>query len=252
MVNRDEAGHDTRRSSPDRLTQQSVEVVGLRDIQKRIAMLGDRLKPGALRRPSVDIAKRLVASNRQRLARGVDVNGRPLRSALAKRLGLVPLGGEFGLFGRSIRAEPMASGDGVDLYSTFIGADVAYKGKVITPRVKKFLTIPLEAKGGEASESDAGRFMSAGLSIKDNRTGRRAEHFENTFFMRTDGKLFLVQSDKRKKFSGTNARKLRFLFLLVRSVRYPKNEWLGVSNDDQSMAIEVYGNHLDTFGGTNP
>lgn len=247
MVNRNKAGHDPWGSAQARVTQQSIEIVGLREIQERIAQLGDRMKPGALRRPSVDIAKALVASNRKRLGRGVDVNGRALRSALAKRLGLVPLGGESGLFGRSIRAEPMTSGDGVDLYSTFIGADVAYQGKVITPRVKQWLTIPLEAKGGEASESEAGRFLSTGLSIKDNRTGRRAEHFDNTFFMRTDGKLFLVQNDKRKKFSGKSARKLRFLFLLVRSVRYPKNEWLGASNDDLAMAAEVYGAHLDTF-----
>jgi hypothetical protein len=157
----------------------------------------------------------------------------------------VPLGGESGLFGRSIRAEPMATGDGVDLYSTFIGADVAYQGKVITPKVKQWLTIPLEAKGGEASRSETGNFLSAGLSMKDNRTWRRAEHFDNTFFMRTDGKLFLVQNDKREK--GKNARKLRFLFLLVRSIRYPKNEWLGASNDDLVMAAEVYGAHLDTF-----
>jgi hypothetical protein len=247
VVDRISSGHDARLASQDRLTQQSVEVVGLREIQQRIALLGDRMKPGALRRPSVEIAKRLVASNRNRLGRGVDVHGRALQSGLAKRLGLNPLGGEFGLFGRSIRAEAMPGGDGVDLYSTFIGADVAYQGKVITPKVSQYLTIPLEAKGGESSSSDAGSFLSAGLSIKDNRTARRAEHFENTFFMRTDGKLFLVQNDKRKKFSGS--RKLRFLFLLVRSVRYPKNEWLGVSSEDNAMATEVYAKHLDTFEG---
>jgi hypothetical protein len=231
------------------MTQQSVQIVGLQDIQRRIALLGDRIRPGGLRRPSVEIAKRLVASNRARLARGVDVHGRALRSNLAKRLGLAPLGGEWGRFGRSIRGEPMTSGDGVDLYSTFIGADVAYKGKTITPKVRQYLTIPLEAKGGEFSRSDSGSFLGAGLSIKNNRTARRAEHFENTFFMRTDGKLFLVQNDKRKKFSGPNSRKLRFLFLLVRSVRYPKNEWLGVSDSDSAMAAEVYGRHLDTFEG---
>ncbi len=231
------------------MPQQSIETVGLADVQRRIARLGDRLKPGALRRPSVDVAKRLVLSNRKRLGRGVDVHGRPLHSGLAKRLGLVPLGGEFGLFGRSIRAEPSSSGDGVDLYSTFIGADVAYKGKVITPKTAQYLTIPLEAKGGESSTSESGSFLAAGLGIKDNRTGRRAGHYENTFVMRTDGKLFIVQSDKRKKFSDANRRKLRFLFLLVRSSRYPKNEWLGVSNDDLSMAAEVYGAHLDTFQG---
>jgi hypothetical protein len=231
------------------MTQQSVEVIGLKDIQHRIALLGNRLTPGALRRPSVEIAKRLVASNKARLGRGVDVHGRALRSNIAKRLGLIPLGGEWGLFGRSIRAEATESGDGVDLYSTFIGADVAYKGKTITPKVRQYLTIPLEAKGGEFSKSESGGFLGAGLSIKGNRTARRAEHFENTFFMRTDGKLFLVQADKRKKFSGEARRKLRFLFLLVRSVRYPKNEWLGVSPSDSAMAAEVYGRHLDTFEG---
>jgi hypothetical protein len=231
------------------MTQQRVEVVGLRDIQQRIALLGDRIRPGGLRRPSVEIAKRLVASNRSRLGRGVDVHGRALRSDLARRLGLAPLGGEWGLFGRSVRAEPMTSGDGVDLYSTFIGADVAYKGKTITPKVRKYLTIPLEAKGGEFSRSESGGFLSSGLSIKDNRTARRAAHFENTFFMRTDGKLFLVQNDKRKQFRGEGKRKLRFLFLLVRSVRYPKNEWLGVSDADGAMAADVYGRHLDTFAG---
>jgi hypothetical protein len=230
------------------MTLHSIEVLGLDDIQRRIAALGDRLKPGALKRPSVEIAKRLVASNRARLGRGVDVNGRAIRSNLAKRLGLVPLGGEYGLFARSIRAQAIASGgDGVDLYSTFIGANVAYKGKTITPRLRQYLTIPLEAKGGEFSQSDSGGFLGSGLSVKDNRTARRAEHFENTFFMRTDGKLFIVQNDKRKKYSGANNRRLRFLFLLVRSVRYPKNEWLGVSDSDSAITAEVYGNHLDTF-----
>lgn len=230
------------------MPQQAIEVAGLREIQQRIAELGNRLKPGALRRPSVDIAKRLVASNRKRLGRGVDVNGRPLTSQLSKRLGLVPLGGEYGLFARSVRAEPFSgNGDGVDLYSTFIGANVAYKGLPVYPKVAKFLTIPIEAKRGEFSTSESGRFLAAGLGIQDNHTGRRARHFENTFWLNTDGKLFLVQYDKRKKYSAEGRRKLRFLFLLVRSIRYPKNEWLGVSDDDLSMAAQVYGAHLDTF-----
>ncbi|HET7437519.1 MAG TPA: hypothetical protein VFN10_22635 [Thermoanaerobaculia bacterium] len=227
------------------MTLQSIETIGLADIQRRIARLGDRLKPGALRRPSVDVAKRLVASNRKRLGRGVDVYGRPLHSEMAKRLGLIPLGGEYGRFARSVHAEPMSGGDGVDLYSTFIGADVAYQGKTITPRNAKYLTIPLEAKGGEFSQSDSGGFLSAGLSIKDNFTGRRARHYDNTFTLQTDGKLFIVQNDKRKKFNGNNEKKLRFLFLLVRSTRYPKNVWLGAAREDQEMAATVYGAFID-------
>lgn len=231
------------------MIQQSVETVGLSDIQRRIARLGERLRPDSLRRPSVEIAKSLVRSNKQRLARGVDVHGRALKSGLASRLGITPLGGEFRTFGRSIKAEPYGRGDSVDLYSTFIGADVAYKGKTIRPKTKKYLTIPLEAKGGEFSRSQKGNFLSAGLGLADNRTGRRAGHFKDTFFMTKDGKLFLVQHDKRQRFSGPNRQKLRFLFVLVRSAQYPKNEWLGVSNDDLSMAAEIYGKHLDTFTG---
>jgi hypothetical protein len=233
------------------VTQQSITTVGLADLQRRIALLGERLKPGALRRPSVDVAKQLVLSNKRRLGRGVDVNGRPLQSEIARKLGLVPLGGEHGLFGKSIRAEPMTQGDGVDLYSTFIGAAVAYDGKVITPKHARFLTIPIEAKGGEFSHGD-GSFLAAGLGIKENTTARRARDYEDTFVLDAHGSLFIVQNDKRKKFSEGNKRKLRFLFLLVRSIRYPKNEWLGVSNDDSTNAIEVYGTYLDTFAGGAP
>ena len=229
------------------MTQQTITTIGLADLQRRIALLSDRLKPGALRRPSVDIAKQLVLSNKRRLGRGVDVNGRPLQSEIARKLGLLPLGGEHGQFGKSIRAEPMRQGDGVDLYSTFLGAAVAYHGKVITPKRARFLTVPLEAKGGEFSRSDSGSFLAAGLGIKANTTARRARDYENTFVLNTGGGLFIVQSDKRKTSTEGNSRKLRFLFLLVRQVRYPKNEWLGVSNDDSTNAIEVYGGYLDTF-----
>lgn len=229
------------------MIQQSVSTIGLSDIQRRVARLSERLRPDGLRRPSVEVSKALVRANKIRLARGVDVHGRAMRSGLAKRLGLVPLGGEFRTFGRSVKAEVFGHGDGVDLYSTFIGADVAYKGKTVRPKTRKYLTIPLEAKGGEFSRSERGNFLTAGLGIRDNRTGRRAGHYENTFFMNKDGKLFLVAADNRKRFSGEGRKKLRFLFLLVRSAQYPKNEWLGVSNEDLSMAAEVYGKHLDTF-----
>lgn len=222
------------------MVQQSIEVRGLADIQARIARLGQRLGAGELRRPSVSIAKSLVNSNKARLARGVDVHGRPLRSAAARRRGVVPLGGAKGVFYRSVFASAFTSGDGVDLYSNFIGADVAYKGKEITPKKAKYLTVPLDAKGGE-SEGDGG----AGLSLVANRTGRRARQYEGTFFLETDGSLFLVQRDKRVK--GDNARKLRFLFVLIRRMRYPQNEWLGASNDDLTKAAETYGQHLDTF-----
>ena len=222
------------------MTQQSITTVGLADLQRRIALLSDRMKPGALRRPSAEIAKQLVLSNKRRLARGVDVNGRPLKSGLARKLGLVPLGGADGLFGRSIRAEPRAQGDGVDLYSTFIGAAVAYDGKVITPKHARFLTIPIQDEDGSS--------LAAGFGLQENTAARRARDYENTFVLNTGGSLFIVQNDKRK-YSDANRKKLHFLFLLVRQVRYPSNEWLGVSGDDSNDAIEDYGTFVDTFAG---
>jgi hypothetical protein len=215
--------------------QSSFEVNGLLDVQRRVAQLGLNAKD--LRRPNGFIGAEVVKRNRERLGSGVDVNSRPLQSKLSQKLGLVAMGGAHGLFGRSIKWG-LAGGD-LELFSTFIGAGVAYRGDTITPKTKQWLTIPLEARGGAES---SGR---SGLTLEGNRTGRRALHYKDTFFLRANGKLFLVQKDRRVK--GEKAGKLRFLFLLVKRVKYPKNEWLGFSKTDLEMAADVYGRHLDTF-----
>jgi hypothetical protein len=215
----------------------TFEINGLRDALLRIARLGLQAKD--LRRPNGFIGAEMVKRNRARLDRSVDVNGRPMTSSLSKKLGLAPLGGGHGLFGKSIKWS--LSGSDLELFSTFIGAGVAYRGDTIVPRVKKWLTIPLEARGGSESRGRAGLTFPEGRSV----TGRRALHYENTFFLRVNGKLFLVQKDKRTK--GKHAGSLRFLFLLVKRVKYPKNEWLGFSNADLEMAAKTYGEHMDTF-----
>jgi hypothetical protein len=217
----------------------TFEINGLRDVQQRIARLGLQAKD--LRRPNGFIGAEVVNRNRARLERGVDVNGRPLQSKLSDRLGLVALGGANRTPGRSIRWG--ISGGDLELYSSWIGARLAFRGGVVTPRVKKYLTIPLEARGGSEARGRAGLSLAEGRSV----TGRRALHYDNTFFLRTNGKLFLVQKDKRTK--GKMAGSLRFLFLLVKSTRYPKNEWLGFSDADLEMAAQVYGKHMDTFEG---
>lgn len=204
---------------------------GFRDVQARIARLG--LNTQDLRRPNANVAKYLVVSNKMRLDRGVDVHGRPLKSKLSKRLGVQPLGGAHRTPGKSIRSE--IEGQDVNLFSTWIGAGVAYRGDVIRPKLKKYLTIPLRARGGEYSSSDRG------VSVVGNRTGRRALHYKNTFFIRRNGKLLLMQ----KQPDGA----LRALFLLVKSTKYPKNEWLGASSEDLDYAVKVYSKHLDTFEG---
>ena len=204
-----------------------IEVLGLRDIQERIARLGLNAKD--LRRPNAFIAQELPLRNRRRLEQGVDVNGMPLKSKLAGRLGLVPLGGAHGLFGKSVHGG--IDGQDVDLFSTFIGAAVAYYGKVIRPKTKQYLTIPVRARGGQSSDG--------ALEVLGNRTGRRALHYSNTFFLRRNGKLMLMQK--------TGKGSLRVLFFLVKSVRWPRNEWLGASPADLEMVADRYGQHLDTF-----
>lgn len=192
-----------------------LESSGPRDITARIKRLGVNLKD--LRRPNNEIAKRIVARNRQRLARGVDVSGYALRSGLAKRLGLAPLGGADGLFGRSIHAR-VGSDGAIDLYSDFVGAGVAYHGKTITPKTAQFLAVPLE------DERDT-----------------RAVRNKDTFLLRVNGKLFVVARE------GPKSKKLRFLIYLTKRIRYPKNEWLGYSAADLDSATDDYAAHLDTF-----
>lgn len=208
-----------------------VEVGGLQDIQERVARLG--LRAQDLRRPNAFIGAQLVVNNRRRLDAGVDVHGMPLRSKLSARLGLKPLGGASGLFGQSIKWE--IEGHDLNLFSTFIGAGVAYRGDTIVPKVKKWLTIPARARGGEFATP------ARAVAVLGNRTGRRAAHYskKTTFFLRRNGKLYLMQKEE----SGA----LRVLFFLVKKVRYPKNEWLGASESDLNMAIRKYSEHLDTF-----
>ena len=215
------------------MIRSEVDIVGLQDIQSRVTQLGLRAKD--LRRPNASVAQSVVLANRLRLDAGVDVNGVPLRSQRSKQLGLTPLGGGSGLFGRSLKGD--AAADGPEIYSTFIGAGVAYRGDTIVPKRKKYLTIPARAKGGELAGQE-----NRSVRVLANRRGDRAAHYSSktTFVLRrAGGKLMIVQ----KQTGGA----LRVLFFLVKKARYPKNEWAGFSNDDQDKAMAVYEKHLDTY-----
>jgi hypothetical protein len=223
------------------ITQQT-QFAGVEDIQRRVAQIG--LKAKDLRRPSMSIAQSAVLANRQRLDRGVDVHGSPLRSKRAAQLGLTPLGGGSGDFGRSL--VPTADNDGPVMYSTFKGAGVAYRGDTIVPRLKKFLWVPARAKGGVfASKARA-------VSVIANRFGDRSSHYRRRSSAGGAGSFVLRRSNGRvllvvQKISGGA---LRVLAFLVKKVRYPKNEWAGFSDGDQNNATKVYANYLDTFGET--
>lgn len=210
-----------------------VKVVGLEDIQRRVSRLGLQMKD--LRRPSMNVAQSARLANLQRLDRGVDVHGAALRSQRAKRLGLTPLGGGSGLFGRSLRAA--ADSEGPELFSTFVGAGVAYRGDTIKPRHKKYLWIAARARGGESA--GAGRKV----DVLPNRRGDRAAHYssKSTFVLtRQNGRLKMVVQK-------TGGGALRVLAFLVKRAKYPKNEWAGFADSDQDKALQVYGEHLDTF-----
>jgi hypothetical protein len=79
-------------------------------------------------------------------------------------------------------------------------------------------------------------FGQSDTDTKGNRTGARARDFAKTFFLRRGERLFLMQ----KTGNGT----VRALFLLVRSIRMPKREWMGFSNDDMEMAAEQLGRRI--------
>jgi hypothetical protein len=212
---------------------QDTKLAGVEDIQRRVTLLGMRAKD--LRRPSMNIAQSTVLANRQRLDRGVDVHGVPLRSRRAQQLGLTPLGGGSGSFGRSLK--PSADADGPEIYSTFKGAGVAYRGDTIRPRLKKFLWVPARVEGGMFSSRDRA------LDVMANRRGDRSSHYSrsSTFVMsRQGGRLRMVMQK-------VNAGALRVLAFLVKQSRYPKNEWAGFAESDQENAMKVYGEHLDTF-----
>lgn len=176
-----------------------------------------------------DAGEELKLRHKRRLAAGIGVNGQKLSSKFSTRFGTEPLGGAERSFGTSLGYE--ATRKGLVFFSTWKGAAVAQKGMTIFPKHAKFLTIPLRAKGGI--------FETGGLGTKKNREGYRAREFKDTFFLRSRGRLFLMQK------LGKGG-KLRALFLLVRSMKYPKNVWFGANEADSAAIGKLY---LDAVAG---
>lgn len=199
-----------------------VELEGMKDLRARIAQLGVNIKD--VRRPSKNVGEMMLASTHQRMARGLDVHGQRLKSDRASRQGHQPLRGLADSVHYAVDQEGLA------LFSSDIRAGVHFRGDTIVPKRARFLTIPLRARGGESA---------GGAGLIANRTGRRARHYKNTFFLRKNGKLLLMQR--------TPGGALRALFLLVKKVKLKKNEWLGWSREDLNRTEEIYAKHLDTF-----
>lgn len=201
--------------------------VDLKNGPEVMAMLGAMGKRAHdLRAVGVNVGEELKLRHKRRLAKGVGVHGQALTSQMSKRFGSEPLGGAERSFGTSLGYATNANG--ITFFSTFKGARVAQEGLTIKPKNSKFLTIPLRSRGGVFDLGDS--------KVSKNRTGKRARDYKDSFFRWVRGRLFLFQ----KLGSG----RIRALFILLRSVKYPKNEWFGLNDADQDAVGKIYLDHV--------
>lgn len=174
------------------------------------------------------IGEAMLVSTQRRMRAGLDVDGKPfVRSRRAESGGgqtLWDRGALVSSVNYSVRP------DGLVLFSSDKRAAVHYDGRTITPKRASFLTIPLRARGGMY----AGRVVATG-----NRRGDRARHYQNTFFLRRGGRLFLMQ-----RLPGEGRGRIRALFLLLRSVRLPRRKWLGFTRGDLEMVSQRLGRSI--------
>lgn len=206
---------------------QEWRIEGLADCRDRMRRMKVRLRD--TRPASANIGEEMIFRTQRRMAAGLDIHGRPFkRNGRSRSRAGVVLGGNDRSMANSVHYS-VTSG-GFDWFSTHVAAHAHQTGATIVPRVKKFLTIPLRA-----AEEESRGF----LAITKNRRGDRARHFKNTFFLRRNGKLFLMQRDQGDR--------LRALFLLVKKVQLKKNEWLGFTKADDQMVVDTYAKHIDAF-----
>lgn len=183
-------------------------------------------RAGDLGRPLRWIGEEMLARTQLRMRAGTDIHGRPFTpSKRVSRDGGQTLWNRGAL---AASANYSVSGDTLELFSSDVRARIHNEGGTILPKKAKWLTIPLRAVGGYGKTTD--------VAASPNRSGRRARDYKNTFFRRRGNKLFLCQT--------TESGAVRVLFLLVRSVRIPKREWLGFGADDEAMAIQKIGEYV--------
>lgn len=174
----------------------------------------------------------LLVRNAQRLRRGVDVEGRPI-----KKSGRVNRQGGQTLVDRGAYAASwnyqVPDGKTLDYFSSDKRARVL-RGDIpeIKPKNGKFLTIPLRARGGLFE----GAF--GGVDVKGNRTGARAGHYDakSTFVKRFGSRLYVMQR--------TEGGRLRAIFLLLKSVKTVKRDVPGIGSSDMTMVVENIGSHV--------
>lgn len=210
-----------------------TRIEGLEAVERSLGRVGRSMKD--VRPASKAVGEALRNSHKRRLAAGLDIHGRPMRSAASMLSGKRPLGGPERSFGRSLAWSVGPRGD-LEFFSTFKGAAVMQRGGEIRPEKAKFLTIPMRARGGAFDLGERG-------PIRGNRAGKRARDYKDTFFRRVKGQLYLFQKTPSAAGHGS---KIRALFLLVRSVRMPKNEWFGLTRADDAMIETSYLDYIES------
>jgi hypothetical protein len=173
----------------------------------------------------------MIVQTQRRMRAGLDVHGKPFaRSRGAELRGGQTLWSRGELassvqYALTLRVGHLLSS--FDLFSTDKRARVHQEGLKIVPKSAKFLTIPLRGRGGMFGQRD--------VSPTSNRTGSKARHFKNTFFLRRGANLLLMQHTGKE---GKGS--LRALFLLVRSVQMKKREWLRPDMDLIARELEQH------------
>jgi hypothetical protein len=197
---------------------------GFRETRRFLAGTSARIRnpESALR----DAGEDQIFRNTHRMRAGRDIDGRPFKASRR-----VERSGGQTLFDRGALAASQnvdASNTKLDYYSTDKRARAHWDGALIVPKKASFLTIPLRARGGMFGGED--------LSVRQNRAGDRARHYKNTFFKWRGGRLFLFQKIGEKK--------VRALFMLVRSIKLPQRKWMGYGGDDLARLRERLRAHV--------
>jgi hypothetical protein len=177
------------------------------------------------------IGEEMLFRTQRRLRSGVDING----NAFTPSRRVEKFGGQTlwdrGQLAASVNYD--TPGEDLELFSSDKRARVHQEGLEIRPKGgKQFLTIPLRARGG-LFEGAIG-----GVDVKANRTGARGGHYGvgSTFIKRFGDRAYIFQK--------VDGKRIRALFLLLRSVKMKKREWLGFGPSDLDMAVSKLGAHV--------
>jgi len=203
------------------------QIGGLREVRSFLSGAAARMRNTRPARKNA--GEEMLVRTQRRMRAGVDINGVPFKpSRRVEKFGGQTLWDKGAMAASANYDTPDQD---LELFSTDKRSRVHQEGLEIKPKKGQFLTIPLRARGG-LFEGAIG-----GVDVQANRTGARAGHYANTFIKRFGDRLYIFQ-----KIAGS--KRIRALFLLLRSVKMPKREWLGFSEADVSMVADKIGAHI--------